>query len=787
MLILLLFAVLGCLPAQAYDFKVDGIYYNILAGKTNEVEVTNKDNFVCENLWDTYENDYSGDVVIPTTVDYNGITYTVTQIGNSAFCDSDITSIAIGSSVTTIDDNAFFSCHDLTTITGADAVTSIGERGFGWSNNLKKASFPAITTIGGEEFLHCGALEEIDLGPNLTYIGPAAFEFCNGLYSITMRATTPPILDGSAVFEEVPTEEIILFVPAEAVYTYKATEYYQDFIVKPIGAFPSVQFAVDNICYETTSPTTCKVIPTYQYELDDIDSYTGNIVIPTTVEHNGTTYTVTAIGDGAFAGCDVETMEWSSNVNTIGNGAFYDCSSLVAITSHCTNPPTAQEYTFSETPYDCMVLVPESAMDNYKAADYWKDLDIQPIGTPLPKPKKFSAVNEQGKVIYYKITSANTCKVMPVPDDVEDYEYEGDIIIPAIVEYYGKTYDVTEIFAAFYFCDGLKSVSICNSVTKISSYAFYMCEYLKTVEWGCNVTDIGDLAFGNCFRLTSITSHCTTPPALGNYMFENLPTNYIHLRVPAEAEQAYRDADVWKDFQIETFENVINLVHDGTPYSNTEESRFVTVNYTRTFHSDNWQAFYVPFNMTYDDWKQYGTMAELMAISYDGTAHTMEWYTVVDKVKPNTPYIFKPNADIVDLPITFTHENDAVLMPCPDTPTEGNGKVVREAAGTTFALTGIYSEKTDMHTTGAYALSGGKFYAASSDTQTLKPFLFFLTIEGNAPKSIKMNINSTPTAIEFVTEEHADTNPDTYDLTGRRTTRTANGITIKNGIKTVTK
>ena len=52
--------------------------------------------------------------------------------------------------------------------------------------------------------------------------------------------------------------------------------------------------------------------------------------------------------------------------------------------------------------------------------------------------------------------------------------YEGDIVIPATVEYEGKTYSVTKIdVGAFTKCAGLTSVSIPETVTKLSNYAFY--------------------------------------------------------------------------------------------------------------------------------------------------------------------------------------------------------------------------------------------------------------------------------------------------------------------------
>ncbi|MBR5240295.1 MAG: leucine-rich repeat protein, partial [Muribaculaceae bacterium] len=81
-------------------------------------------------------------------------------------------------------------------------------------------------------------------------------------------------------------------------------------------------------------------------------------------------------------------------------------------------------------------------------------------------------VNSDGKTIYYDITSsANlTVSVSYRGSSYSSYtnEYEGDIFIPSSVVYSGKTYSVTSIGRyAFYWCDGLTSITIPNSVTSI--------------------------------------------------------------------------------------------------------------------------------------------------------------------------------------------------------------------------------------------------------------------------------------------------------------------------------
>ena len=226
-LTLLVLAILLPSTATAYDFEVDGIYYNITS--SNTVEVTS-----------IPDNCYSGNVSIPETAIYNSTTYSVSSIGfeafhecsgltsvtipnsvitigesafaacsitsidipnsvkiigNGAFIDCDkLTSVTIGDHVTEIGDGAFIDCNKLTSVTIGDHVTKIGDGAFFQCSSLARIAIPnSVTTIGNSAFQNCFEMASVTFGDSVTSIGEIAFNCCTSLTNISIPNTVTVI------------------------------------------------------------------------------------------------------------------------------------------------------------------------------------------------------------------------------------------------------------------------------------------------------------------------------------------------------------------------------------------------------------------------------------------------------------------------------------------------------------------------------------------------------------------------------------------------------------------
>ena len=150
-----------CSTISAYDFVVDGIYYNITSPSELTCEVT----FYSES---SSSNAYKGKIVIPTTVNYSGKTYNVIGIGKKAFYwNTGLTSIVISETITSIGYQAFDGCYSLTSVIIPKNVINIDNYAFGYCTKLKEVFILGKPTVAYNAFSDCHSALEVYYGKDM--------------------------------------------------------------------------------------------------------------------------------------------------------------------------------------------------------------------------------------------------------------------------------------------------------------------------------------------------------------------------------------------------------------------------------------------------------------------------------------------------------------------------------------------------------------------------------------------------------------------------------------------
>ena len=187
----------------------------------------------------------------------------------------DIKTVVMDETVTSIRDNAFDNCENLTTIQVPSNVHYIGRFAFAFSS-IKSIRIPDnVTTIKSNTFRQCYQLNNVVIGKNVTKIEQSAFYYCASLKTITLPekvdsiahqafyyclnmesltclATTPPALTGQYTFDRVVINfKNTLYVPAGSEEMYRAAAQWNSFsYIKPIDKAQTVD--VEEIQAEPT-------------------------------------------------------------------------------------------------------------------------------------------------------------------------------------------------------------------------------------------------------------------------------------------------------------------------------------------------------------------------------------------------------------------------------------------------------------------------------------------------------------------------------------------------------
>lgn len=351
------------LSASAHDCEVDGIYYNIFSEGDKTVAVTYKGSNADSRA-------YKGDIVIPSTIDYNGNTYTVKSIGYKAFLNcTGITEVIIPNSVTDIQGCAFDGCTGLTEIVIPNSITDIKGNAFDGCTGLKDVTIgESVTTIGSNAFNNTPFYNNLPDG--VVYLGKVLYA-----YKGTMPAnTTIEVADGiksitSLAFLNCSNLIGIIFPDSMEYISYYAFAYC--YRLTEVSIPNSVNFIASNAFMGTP----------FEDNLPDGVVYLGKVLF----KYKGTMPENTSIdivdgtksiSDYAFDGCSgLISVSIPSSVMTINDCAFLGCTALASVTSYALVPQYfyyEEQSIFDDKVFDtCVLYVLPSAIDAYKSANVW--------------------------------------------------------------------------------------------------------------------------------------------------------------------------------------------------------------------------------------------------------------------------------------------------------------------------------------------------------------------------------------------------------------------------------
>ena len=595
---------------QHYDFSQtcssgQTLYYIIENASMRTVKVTYAKHY--NGYYFQGHPEPSGGVVIPSTVSYNGQTYTVTAIDEYAFKDcvgmtavtipatiasisvaafsgctglttvnynatncttmgssaspvfagcTSLTTLNIGTGVTTIPAYAFKNCSHLNcNLVFPNSMLTIGEEAFyGCSSMISQLNFPnAVTTIGDKAFYNCSSLiGNLRLGTAVTTVGASAFQGCTNLTTLTMYNALEQI--GESAFRGCTGLGGTVTIPNSVLqignYAFKdctgITGITLGTAIESIG-----NYAFENctgLAVSIELPGSVTQVGSFAFKASGI---TG-VTIPNTV---------TSMNTGAFMLCTSLTQIDIQN-NKIAASQFEACTALTSITIPA-NVTTMLENAFKNCTGLTSITLQNHAIgvSAFEGCMGLTIVDIPDCITSIENKAFYGCTGLTAVSVPYTVTSLGTsifenCTALNAVtlhnSVIAESQFKGctgmtEFTVPSQIISIGES--------ALMNCSSLAVVNynaeVCTSMGTSDNPVFGGSTAINTFYIGANVAAIANYAFKNCSSVAEIHAAPATPSIFtGNdtqYGFSDISQS-IPVYVPCGMASNYQNATYWNHF-----------------------------------------------------------------------------------------------------------------------------------------------------------------------------------------------------------------------------------------------
>ena len=448
--------------AEVVTLKIEGTInsYDLMVMRNKMVGLRHLDLSKATIIANSYEY-YTGYCSVDNTLTYWAL-------------NDNLYSVKLPKTLKKINSNALTNLKNLTELEIPASVTEIADNAANGLTNLKVLTFAnnsQCTTIGANAFNDCSSLTSLSIPGKVTTIGPAAFFGCFSLAELTLE-------DGEGNLELQGSNTNIAYVFGNVESRYNSCT--------PFDYCPMKKVYIGRKMVYGKSYGRARINGSYSYGY----SYSRLCLNNTSLQSVEFGEYASVIDAAQFAGCtNLKEVKGIEYINSIGEGAFYQCSSLESLTIP-SNVTKIEPWAFRESGLKSMnIPAGVTSLGDYSFAD---------------------------------------CK------NLEKFTFSDDCELTAIPNYF------------LYNAVKLDNIALPKNTLTIGDYAFYGCTLMKECKISSKITKIGDYAFNQCNNLNSVYAYTFEPQAIDQNTFSTYHTATLH--IPSASYLLYFYDTQWSQF-----------------------------------------------------------------------------------------------------------------------------------------------------------------------------------------------------------------------------------------------